>query len=253
MSNRTCPHCGAPIKETDLFCDQCGEKLTKTCPQCGTTVVREALYCNKCGYSFSEKDEEKPVSKEDIKKPKNPGQTTDPLVRKWWFWAVLLALLAIILSFTLGGPAKNNASPESEVTSETGEITEKEDPDSGTVTMEAFREDMDEVLEDAYGEDHFETQLDPDKKMYYIYVWMEDVTEALEKAREGDEELIQDWNALVGLLLESCDNIRNQMDEADLDDWSVSMNLLDEETKSEVYVITKDGEIYYDILTDKTK
>ena len=128
------------------------------------------------------------------------------------------------------------------------DLTEEKDHDTGTMPMEAFQEQMAEILADAYGEDSFETELDPDKKMYYIYVWMEDVTEALEKAQGGDPDSIHDWDALVGLLIESCDAIRRKMDADDLVDWSVSVSLLDEKTKSEIYVITKDGDIYYDIL-----
>lgn len=53
----------------------------------------------------------------------------------------------------------------------------------------------------------------------------------------------------MGFLIESCDAIRSKMDEEGLEDWRVSLSLLDEETKGEIYVITKDGGIYYDILT----
>lgn len=82
----------------------------------------------------------------------------------------------------------NAQTSESIDTSSTIDLTEENDHDVGATSMEAFQEKLEEILSDAYGEDSFETELDPDKIMYYIYVWMEDATEALEKAREGDPD-----------------------------------------------------------------
>lgn len=242
MSKRTCPRCGAEVQEKELFCSQCGEELTKECPHCGKKVAFDALFCMECGYSFQETEEEHkgPEPKEET--PKQKTSEKIPAYKKWWFWAVLLAAAVILAVLISGDRSGRNSSSGTEINAEAGK--------SAAMEIEEFRDSINEAMEEIYGEDHYETQLDPAKKMLYIYVWMDNVTTALDQARTGDEEVVQDWNALVGLLLESCGAIRDQMDEQGLDDWSVSLNLLDEETMSEVYVITKDGDIAYDILAD---
>lgn len=242
MSNKTCPYCGAEIKIKELFCSQCGKELTKECPQCGNKEELDALFCQKCGYSFHDTEEKSKVPDTIEARPDRKEPVKAPIYKKWWFWAALIAAIVVIVVLLSGKSSDQGNSSGTEFSSET--------ESSVTMEMEEFRDSLDEVLTEIYGTDHYETQLDPAKRMFYIYVWMDDVTSALEQARSGDEEVVQDWNALVGLLLESCGAIREQMDQQGLDDWSVSLNLLDEETMSEVYVITKDGDIAYDILAD---
>ncbi len=44
-----CPHCGAPYREGDRFCADCGRPLAATCPKCGATVAHGAKFCPSCG------------------------------------------------------------------------------------------------------------------------------------------------------------------------------------------------------------
>lgn len=49
-----CRYCGAKLDSNDLFCGQCGKKVTqeKICPQCGYPISPSAKFCAKCGYDL---------------------------------------------------------------------------------------------------------------------------------------------------------------------------------------------------------
>ncbi len=52
-----CPKCGAPLKEKDAACPNCGVifegvKEGKKCPKCGTINDVDAVICSACGHSF---------------------------------------------------------------------------------------------------------------------------------------------------------------------------------------------------------
>lgn len=72
----------------------------------------------------------------------------------------------------------------------------------------------------------------------------------MEAAQDGNSEDVAYWNARVGLLLETSKKIKEKLDDADLSDWSVTLSLLDEDTHTDIYAITKDGFIYYEIIKD---
>lgn len=44
-----CPICGHLNKKSDLYCDNCGSKLTKFCSNCGNVVSCDDKFCPKCG------------------------------------------------------------------------------------------------------------------------------------------------------------------------------------------------------------
>ncbi|MDR0654497.1 MAG: SH3 domain-containing protein [Synergistaceae bacterium] len=59
---QTCPKCGAPAKEGDVFCRSCGAKhfsgvseikpppeIKRVCPNCGNTLRPAARFCDLCG------------------------------------------------------------------------------------------------------------------------------------------------------------------------------------------------------------
>ena len=130
---------------------------------------------------------------------------------------------------------------------------EPESSDSGkkeAMDINTFQKTMDDVLEDAFGKGCFETDLDQEKKLYNVYVWMDGGKNALKMAQDGDKEDITYWNARVGLLLETSKKIKEKMDSSGLSDWSVTLSLLDEDAHSDIYAITKDGFIYYEIIKD---
>jgi hypothetical protein len=121
---------------------------------------------------------------------------------------------------------------------------DSESNDSGkkeSMDIKTFQKTMDDVLEDAFGKGCFETDLDQEKKLYNVYVWMDGGKEALKMAQNGDEEDITYWNARVGLLLETSKKIKEKLDSTGLSDWSVTLSLLDEDTHNDIYAITKDG------------
>ena len=130
---------------------------------------------------------------------------------------------------------------------------DSESNDSGkkeSMDIKTFQKTMDDVLEDAFGKGCFETDLDQEKKLYNVYVWMDGGKEALKTAQDGDEEDLAYWNARIGLLLETSKKIKEKLDSSGLSDWSVTLSLLDEDAHSDIYAITKDGFIYYEIIKD---
>lgn len=72
----------------------------------------------------------------------------------------------------------------------------------------------------------------------------------MEAAQDGNSEDVAYWNARVGLLLETSKKIKEKLDSSGLSDWSVTLSLLDEDAHSDIYAITKDGFIYYEIIKD---
>ena len=52
----TCPKCGAPYDENDLFCGNCGFRiapLLATCEECGAQVEEDAKFCTQCGAAMA--------------------------------------------------------------------------------------------------------------------------------------------------------------------------------------------------------
>ena len=64
---KTCPRCGAAVKEESIFCTSCGtrlktvpepafpEKETVTCDRCGSEMRRDMRFCTVCGNPLVEK------------------------------------------------------------------------------------------------------------------------------------------------------------------------------------------------------
>ena len=300
---KTCPFCGSPVKEEDVFCNQCGKSLVQYCPNCGEQIEINAAFCRECGFELN-----KPTAEKDVPVEK----AVVPVYKKWWFWVVTAAaVIGLVLLFSSGGSRGNSGSAEkseesvstsaiakesddqaSEPTQDTiAEATdsqlpeapenviiddakaqeiadfqetvdnamedafpkEPESSDSGkkeAMDINTFQKTMDDVLEDAFGKGYFETDLDQEKKLYNVYVWMDGGKNALKMAQDGDEEDITYWNARVGLLLETSKKIKEKLDSTGLSDWSVTLSLLDEDTHNDIYAITKDGYVYYEILED---
>ena len=300
---KTCPFCGSPVKEEDVFCSQCGKSLVQYCPNCGEQIEINAAFCRECGFELN-----KPTAEKDVPVEK----AVVPVYKKWWFWVVTAAaIIGLVLLFSSGGSRGNSGSAEeseesvstsaiakesndqaSEPTQDTiAEATDSQLPEapenviiddakaqeiadfqetvdkamedafpkgeesnnSGkkeSMDIKTFQKTMDDVLEDAFGKGYFETDLDQEKKLYNVYVWMDGGKNALKMAQDGDEEDITYWNARVGLLLETSKKIKEKLDSTGLSDWSVTLSLLDEDTHNDIYAITKDGYVYYEILED---
>lgn len=49
--NNFCHHCGRPVNQNDVFCDNCGTKLVSklVCPNCGFEFEKDSKFCPKCG------------------------------------------------------------------------------------------------------------------------------------------------------------------------------------------------------------
>ena len=300
---KTCPFCGSPVKEEDVFCSQCGKSLVQYCPNCGEQIEINAAFCRECGFELN-----KPTAEKDVPVEK----AVVPVYKKWWFWVVTAAaIIGLVLLFSSGGSRGNSGSAEepeqsvptsaiakesddqaSEPTQDTiAETTDSQLPeapenviiddtkaqeiadfqetvdkamedafpkgeepnDSGkkeSMDIKTFQKTMEDVLEDAFGKGYFETELDQEKKLYNIYVWMDGGTDALDAALNGDTEDLAYWNARIGLLLETSKKIKEKLDSSGLSDWSVTLSLLDEDAHSGIYAITKDGFIYYEIIKD---
>ena len=50
---KTCPFCGAPVKEEDVFCSQCGKSLVQYCPNCGEQIEINVAFCRECGFELN--------------------------------------------------------------------------------------------------------------------------------------------------------------------------------------------------------
>ncbi|XP_070197760.1 uncharacterized protein [Littorina saxatilis] len=61
-ANRTCIHCGSPVKVKQKFCSVCGKSPELTC-QCGATLKPEQKFCKGCGKKV-EQSSKKPVCPE---------------------------------------------------------------------------------------------------------------------------------------------------------------------------------------------
>ncbi len=49
LSRGRCPYCSFPFESSDVYCRNCGKRLTETCDKCGAPRSRFARYCQYCG------------------------------------------------------------------------------------------------------------------------------------------------------------------------------------------------------------
>jgi hypothetical protein len=48
-NNTTCSLCGASQSKNNLFCTNCGNKISNTCQYCGAPISKYDSYCSQCG------------------------------------------------------------------------------------------------------------------------------------------------------------------------------------------------------------
>lgn len=289
---KTCPFCGSPVKEEDIFCNQCGKALQKTCPNCGEQIEISAAFCRECGFQLNKPEPEKNAV--------SAAKPIVPVYKKWWFWLITAAaVIGLVLLFSTGGSREESSAPEAqeEVVSESvsnddsddsttqeseNEIVDEAKAEEITVfhetvdaaieeafpqpsgskssdqtdekmepmDIETFQKTMEPVLEEVFGKGYFEAELDQEDHLYNVYVWIDGGKDAMKAAQDGNSEDVAYWNARVGLLLETSKKIKEKLDSSGLSDWSVTLSLLDEDAHSDIYAITKDGFIYYEIIKD---
>ena len=276
---KTCPNCGEQIEINAAFCRECGFELNK--PEAGQEeipvektlvpvykkwwfwVVTAAAILGLVllfssggsrGNSGSAEEPEQSVSTSAIEKESDDkaSEPTQDTITEATDSQLPEAPENVIIDDAKAqeiadfqetvDKAMEDAFPKD---SESNDSGKKESMDINT-----FQKTMDDVLEDAFGKGYFETDLDQEKKLYNVYVWMDGGKNALKMAQDGDEEDITYWNARVGLLLETSKKIKEKLDSTGLSDWSVTLSLLDEDTHNDIYAITKDGYVYYEILED---
>lgn len=44
-----CRNCGAELKESDVFCPNCGTRKNPACPKCGREILGDSKFCSYCG------------------------------------------------------------------------------------------------------------------------------------------------------------------------------------------------------------
>ncbi len=47
-----CPNCNADVKESDVYCWNCGFLLKNKCPKCGTEINPGDRFCRNCGFEL---------------------------------------------------------------------------------------------------------------------------------------------------------------------------------------------------------
>lgn len=84
---KKCKNCGAIIGNEDVFCAECGVKLSeeniivvKTCAKCGAILNDEDAFCSECGTkALVEVDNAVIEKSEDVKNGLSPKETSKPL------------------------------------------------------------------------------------------------------------------------------------------------------------------------------
>ena len=265
---KTCPNCGEQIEINAAFCRECGFELNK--PEAGQEeipvektlvpvykkwwfwVVTAAAILGLVllfssggsrGNSGSAEEPEQSVSTSAIEKEsddKASEPTQDTIAE-----ATDSQLPEAPENVIIDDAKAQEIADFQETVDKAMEDAFPKDPESSdpgkkeAMDINTFQKIMDDVLED-----------DQEKKLYNVYVWMDGGKEALKTAQNGDEEDLAYWNARIGLLLETSKKIKEKLDSSGLSDWSVTLSLLDEDAHSDIYAITKDGFIYYEIIKD---
>ena len=109
-----CENCGASLKETAKFCDQCGapvkagEEVKKYCKNCHAQLEQGALFCPECGYRAVEDPEPTPDPEpmpepeptpipDPTPVPPNPQENAPALISVG-LHAFRTALIAVVMS-----------------------------------------------------------------------------------------------------------------------------------------------------------
>lgn len=264
---RSCPNCGEQVEINALFCRECGYELDKSMENPKDTNTKEktaspiykkwwfwlcaaaaaiglVLLFSSGGGSSGDSHEPAAIQEEEISSDETPAVEEKEETPSYDSSAVKDKKKAE----TITEFQETVDSAIQDVFPNTAE--DKKSETSSGMAIEDFQGAMDEVLTAAFGEGYYEADLDREKKLYNVYVWIDGGQDALEAAQEGKEEDVTYWNARVGLLLETSKKIKEKLDSEGLSEWSVTLSLLDEFTHDDIYAITKDGYIYYEILED---
>ena len=139
---KTCPFCGSPVKEEDVFCSQCGKLLMQYCPSCGEQIEINAAFCRECGFELN-----KPTAEKDVPVEK----AVVPVYKTWWFWVVTAAaILGLVLLFSSGGSRGYSGSAEEpEESVSTSAVAKESDDQASEPTKDTIAETTDSQLPEA--------------------------------------------------------------------------------------------------------
>lgn len=112
-----CKHCGAPIKESDIFCPECGKKILQEniCPHCGALIKEGDFFCRNCGGKVSNIEDG------------NTKETKRRLNIRYFLYILLVLLVCVVIGcFVRIYLPKENEPQPIELDEDTNSITEQE-------------------------------------------------------------------------------------------------------------------------------
>lgn len=238
-----CKHCGKEISETARFCDGCGKPVleeyapvhqkaeVRRCPNCGESVNQYAQICRNCGQAMTSNV----IAKKKKKKP------LGCLV-----WAIVIFLILGSCSVILGGDSENEeVTPEATESTVEVSITETESSKK-VVPLDEAASEAEKILQEHFAD----CVVSYDETGFTATITMGGISLIGSMAATGNEEMIGTWNKVVDSTVSMSNSMTRYFRECGYDDFTVTLNVVNDQNKDNIVVMTVNGSLVYDAVSD---
>lgn len=249
----------------------------RLCPSCGKELPGLARYCPWCGIKIEEPYSEKKQSDEEIKPAGNNeseapeasaenrgGETrqkeaavdsmkdhtgTPKTTGKRW---LLITLLILAVAAAIAAANQETVSDYGEEittheVSETRIVDSEEVPFEKGMAMDDFEKSIAFLMGDTFGSDNISIIRDEELEMIYIDVWQNGQAEVLMK--QGEEQSVRDaWKETGDKINLACDVCSLSAETAGLEDWGISVSMVNDENHERALFTSFHGKTVYDVL-----
>lgn len=228
------------------------------CPNCGQEF--EGNFCPNCGTAANGSDGNTPMPDQENKKPKK---------KKHGCLTAFIVVIVILIILGAIGSAGGDSSASSSSSSSAGEATEptqtpsptqqteseNSEVTSGTdstsdsssdVTLDLMAAAFQVTLQNSFDN----SDLTYDDTSITMNVWQDNVAAGALLAQQGNEELRDQWDDMRKNMRQMCQSSRDALDQAGLDDVSVTLNLVNDMNQDNTLLTIVDGVVVYDAVYD---
>lgn len=201
-------------------------KKSCTCKACGAEIRTGAKFCQYCGAKIEK-----------------------PIYKKWWFWLIVVAVIGSIGKSGDDTSAESTHEVPTEVATVTTENTTVKETISATDAVSAWKEKINSFMVDEF--DYYD--IIADESGATISIATNGFAEVMETAKAyGYDENYESWSNVRTSIIDMCNVFSDYAVTFGLDNYPITVAVLDDRNHDIVMLNIKSGEISYDYMAEAT-